>query len=53
MRRDIILSIGFIFMMQGCGHKGPLVLPAPKAQFSKTSATYLYQPNSFTQRHSK
>ncbi len=38
MRRDIILSIALILLLQGCGHKGPLTLPISKTQ-SATSAT--------------
>lgn len=32
MRREFYLSIALIFLLQACGHKGPLTLPVAKAQ---------------------
>lgn len=53
MRRNIVLSIALMLMLQGCGHKGPLILPAPKAQSSKTSAPDLQQSNISIQPQAK
>jgi predicted small lipoprotein YifL len=37
MRHKLYLSIALLFLLQACGHKGPLTLPVAKAQSTSPS----------------